>query len=108
MAIIGIDHPCPKYGGRGEIEQEEILTATLPKGVEDGMALRVPGHGLPSPESGGQPDSVLRLRGKGLPEFGGSGSGDLCVQIQPQAPQHLSSQGKALYQQLRALASGSH
>jgi len=159
-----IDHPCPKCGGRGEIEQDETLTVTIPKGVEEGMALRIPGHGLPSPEPGGQPgdlfvvvrsipdqrferlgadlwrtetlpiadavlgislevptldghasvtvppgtqpDSVLRLRGKGLPEFGG-GKGDLYVRIQLQVPQHLSSQEKALYQQLRALASGS-
>ena len=159
-----IDRPCPRCGGRGEIEQDETLTVTIPKGVEEGMALRIPGHGLPSPEPGGQPgdlfvvvrsipdqrfervgadlwrtetlsiadavlginlevptldghasvtvppgtqpDSVLRLRGKGLPEFGG-GKGDLYVRIQLQVPQHLSSQEKALYQQLRALASGS-
>lgn len=44
-----IDHPCAKCGGHGEIEQEESITVTIPRGVEEGMALRVPGHGLPSP-----------------------------------------------------------
>lgn len=54
-----LDHPCPKCSGRGEVEQEESLTVTIPKGIEEGMALRVPGHGLPSPEPGGQPGDLF-------------------------------------------------
>jgi molecular chaperone DnaJ len=54
-----IDQPCPKCGGRGKIEQEETLTVTIPVGVEEGMALRVSGHGLPSPEAGGLPGDLF-------------------------------------------------
>lgn len=161
-----IDQPCPRCGGRGEIVLDDELTVTIPRGVEEGMALRVPGHGLPSPEPGGQPgdlfvvvrtvpdprferagadlwrteplplvdavlgrtlevptldghasvtvpagtqpDSVLRLRGKGLPEFGGRGTGDMFVRMLLQVPQHLSPGEKALYEQLRKLATDRH
>jgi molecular chaperone DnaJ len=48
-----IDHPCPKCRGSGEVEQEEVLTVRIPQGVEEGMALRIPGKGMPSPETGG-------------------------------------------------------
>jgi len=54
-----VDQPCPKCGGHGETEQEESLTLTIPRGVEEGMALRVPGHGLPSPEPGGAPGDLF-------------------------------------------------
>ena len=48
-----IEHPCPECGGSGEVEQEEDLTVKIPQGVEEGMALRIPGKGMPSPEAGG-------------------------------------------------------
>lgn len=48
-----IEQPCKKCHGSGEIAQEEDLTVRIPKGVEEGMALRIPGKGMPSPESGG-------------------------------------------------------
>jgi molecular chaperone DnaJ len=43
-----IDDPCPKCAGRGEVEREEILTVKVPPGIEEGIALRVPGRGLTS------------------------------------------------------------
>ena len=46
-------HPCPQCQGRGEVEQEESLTVKIPVGVEEGLALRIPGKGMPSPEPGG-------------------------------------------------------
>jgi molecular chaperone DnaJ len=48
-----IDQPCPECAGRGEVFRDETLTVKIPPGVEEGMVLRVPGHGLPSPETGG-------------------------------------------------------
>ncbi len=46
-----IEKPCLECGGRGEVEREETLTVKIPAGVEEGMTLRVAGHGLPSPEA---------------------------------------------------------
>ena len=48
-----IDHPCPTCGGSGEVDSEETLTVKIPVGIEDGMALRIPGKGMKSPDSGG-------------------------------------------------------
>ena len=42
-----IEHPCSKCQGSGSIEAEETLTLNIPKGVEEGMALRIPGKGKP-------------------------------------------------------------
>ena len=48
-----IDEPCPKCAGRGEVVEDETLTVNIPVGVEEGMALRVPGRGMPSRAPGG-------------------------------------------------------
>ena len=48
-----IEHPCPVCHGSGNEEQEETLTVKIPRGVEEGMALRIPGKGMPSPGAGG-------------------------------------------------------
>ena len=38
-----VEEACPSCHGRGEVDREEFLTVNVPVGVEDGMALRVPG-----------------------------------------------------------------
>jgi molecular chaperone DnaJ len=43
------EHPCPECRGSGEVEREETLTVKIPPGIEEGMALRIPGKGLPAP-----------------------------------------------------------
>ena len=48
-----IDQKCPDCGGAGQVAREETLTVKIPAGIEEGSALRVAGHGLPSDESGG-------------------------------------------------------
>ena len=48
-----IDHPCPTCGGSGELDSEETLTVKIPVGIEEGMALRIPGKGMKSPDPGG-------------------------------------------------------
>lgn len=43
-----IDEPCQECHGHGRVERTETLTVKVPVGVEEGMVLRVPGHGLAS------------------------------------------------------------
>ncbi|TNF86247.1 MAG: molecular chaperone DnaJ [Gammaproteobacteria bacterium] len=54
-----IDKPCKTCDGRGEITQDDNLKVTIPAGVDEGTALRIPGHGLPSPASGGPPGDLF-------------------------------------------------
>lgn len=54
-----IDKPCKTCGGRGEINQDDNLKVTIPAGVDEGTALRIPGHGLPSPAAGGPPGDLF-------------------------------------------------
>jgi molecular chaperone DnaJ len=54
-----IEQPCPDCAGRGQRLRDETLTVKVPPGVEEGMALRVPGHGLPSREEGGAPGDLF-------------------------------------------------
>jgi molecular chaperone DnaJ len=44
------------------VARDETLEVTVPPGVEDGTALRVPGHGLPSPD-GGPPGDLYAVVG---------------------------------------------
>ena len=48
-----IDHPCKDCAGTGRQQKAEDLKVSIPAGAEEGMALRIPGHGLPSPDAGG-------------------------------------------------------
>ena len=54
-----IDKQCPDCGGSGQTQHEEALSVTIPVGVEEGMALRIPGRGMPSRESRGQPGDLF-------------------------------------------------
>ncbi len=65
-----IDHPCETCGGRAEINEDDNLKVTIPAGVDDGTALRIPGHGLPSRSAGGSPgDLYVIVRSKRDPRF---------------------------------------
>lgn len=67
---IFIDTPCETCKGRGEIEQDDNLKVTIPAGVDEGTALRIPGHGLPSPDVNGPPgDLYVIVRSKADPRF---------------------------------------
>ncbi len=48
-----IEHPCHVCHGSGNEDKEETLTVKIPQGVEEGMVLRIPGKGMPSPDAGG-------------------------------------------------------
>jgi molecular chaperone DnaJ len=70
-----IEQPCRECEGRGQVEREETLTVTIPIGVEDGMALRVPGHGLPGPRGRAAPgDLFVVVRTATDPRFERSGA----------------------------------
>jgi molecular chaperone DnaJ len=65
-----IETPCPECGGTGQVSRDEVLTVRIPVGVEEGMALRVPGHGMPAEQPGLPPgDLFVVLRTAGDPRF---------------------------------------
>lgn len=65
-----IDKPCVKCSGSGEIERREEITVKVPPGVEEGMALRVPGRGCSAPQTGGKPgDLLVVIRSEADPRF---------------------------------------
>jgi molecular chaperone DnaJ len=60
-----IEQLCPECHGTGETTEDETLTVQIPVGVEEGMALRIPGHGLPSRiagEAAGDLFVIIRTR----------------------------------------------
>jgi molecular chaperone DnaJ len=70
-----IEHPCPDCGGNGAVEREESLTVKIPAGVEEGMALRIPGKGMPAQEAGGEPgDLYAVVRSRSDPRFERAGA----------------------------------
>lgn len=46
-------HLCAPCQGRGEVTKEEALAVKIPVGAEEGLVLRVPGKGMPSPATDG-------------------------------------------------------
>ena len=45
---VHIKKPCRTCSGYGKLEKEETLKITIPEGIEDGVVLRVAGHGMPA------------------------------------------------------------
>lgn len=69
------EHPCPECHGSGETEQEETLTVKIPVGIEEGMALRIPGKGMPSPVAGGSAGELfVVVRSRCDPRFERAGA----------------------------------
>jgi len=54
-----IDHPCPTCHGRGQVERAETITVGVPMGVEEGMVLRIPGHGMAATAPGAPPGDLF-------------------------------------------------
>ncbi len=54
-----IDHPCDQCKGRGQVERDENIEIQIPPGMDEGRALRVAGHGHPSPEPAGPPGDLF-------------------------------------------------
>jgi molecular chaperone DnaJ len=51
-------------------------------------------------QPGTQPGQIIRLKGKGMPRFRGYGTGDIQVRVNISVPRKLSTQQKALIEQL--------
>lgn len=65
-----IEERCPACNGRGRIDREQLVTVTIPVGVEQGMVLRVPGLGVPSEAKNGVPgDLFVAVRTAPDPRF---------------------------------------
>lgn len=65
-----IDELCSDCGGDGKVFKKESLTVRIPVGAEEAMSLRVPGHGLPSPETrGATGDLYVVVRTAADPRF---------------------------------------
>ncbi|MCE5296158.1 MAG: molecular chaperone DnaJ [Euryarchaeota archaeon] len=54
-----IKDPCPECDGRGSVRRPKTIKITIPKGVDTGMAFRVPGAGEPSPNAGPPGDLLV-------------------------------------------------
>ena len=52
---------CPACQGAGQVVQEEALSVLVPVGAQDGLALRIPGKGLPGPEPGSPSGDLLAV-----------------------------------------------
>lgn len=79
-----IEHPCSVCHGSGSGAQEESLMVRIPQGVEEGMALRIPGKGMPSPEAGGVAgDLFVVVRSKLDPRFERDGADLVRQEIVP-------------------------
>jgi molecular chaperone DnaJ len=69
-----IRDPCPECAGTGTVARREDLTVRIPVGAEEGMALRVAGHGMASPETGVPPgDLFVMLHTAPDPRFARNG-----------------------------------
>lgn len=55
---VVIDKPCKACAGAGTREHEASVRLHIPPGVEEGMVLRVAGHGLPSEGPDGRPGDL--------------------------------------------------
>jgi len=54
-----IEKPCERCHGSGQVEKEESLKVKIPRGAEEGMALRIAGHGLPASSPGLPPGDLF-------------------------------------------------
>lgn len=70
-----VEHPCPRCQGNGIAYQDEVLSVKIPRGIEEGMALRIPGKGAPgSGRNGVSGDLFVIVRSKPDPRFERNGS----------------------------------
>ncbi len=71
-----ITHPCDDCRGNGYIASKVKMDVAIPAGVDDGMRVRLPGEGEPSPDGGPagdcycfisvRPHSIFKRDGKNL------------------------------------------
>ena len=54
-----IEEPCTECRGLGSVERPVEIEIKIPPGVDEGAALRIPGHGNISPDPGGPPGDLI-------------------------------------------------
>src|SRR5208283_4117302 len=59
-----IDKPCPACKGKGSVQKTRKIEVSVPRGVEDGQFLRIPGEGEPGENNGPPGDlyAVIHIR----------------------------------------------
>lgn len=56
-----IPEPCPKCGAEGRVRQRRTIPVKVPAGVEDGMRIRLTGHGEVGPGGGPAGDLYVEI-----------------------------------------------
>lgn len=64
-----IEHPCPKCNGRGVVRKYRKITVDVPKGVDTGNRIRLPGEGEAGSEGGPPGDLFVIIYIKSHPIF---------------------------------------
>jgi molecular chaperone DnaJ len=81
-----IDRPCPACAASGRAMRGDKVSIRIPPGIPEGAALRLAGHGMPSPIPGGPPgDAYLHIRTRADPRITRQGT-DLWSDLHIQAP----------------------
>jgi molecular chaperone DnaJ len=96
-------HIAPhKYFRRDEDDLLYELTIGFPQAAlgTDASIPTLEGNTTIRIQDGTQPGQVLRLKGKGMPRFRGYGRGDMLVRVNVVVPEKLTSQQRALLEQL--------
>jgi molecular chaperone DnaJ len=73
-----IQDPCRTCRGNGFVSQTVQRTVQIPPGVDDGMRIRVPGEGQPSPENGPPGDCYCFISVRPHPLFRREGQHVIC------------------------------
>ncbi len=64
-----IPEPCPKCGGEGRVRARRTIPVKVPAGVEDGMRIRLTGHGEVGPGGGPAGDLYVEIQERPHPVF---------------------------------------
>ena len=64
-----IPDPCPECGGDGRIRSRRTIPVKVPAGVEDGMRIRLSGHGEVGPGGGPAGDLYVEIHERPHPVF---------------------------------------
>src|SRR3954462_5320814 len=64
-----IPEPCPQCGGDGRVRARRTIPVKVPAGVEDGMRIRLTGHGEVGPGGGPAGDLYVEIQERPHPVF---------------------------------------
>src|SRR3954468_19937009 len=64
-----IPDPCPKCAGEGRVRTRRTIPVKIPAGVEDGMRIRLAGHGEVGPGGGPAGDLYVEVHERSHPVF---------------------------------------